>query len=70
MLDADAGEAPCAFVVLREGNPESEKSADALRGYVAERLTAYKKARDVRFVTNIPRSPSGKVLRRELRKLL
>jgi len=68
--DEEAGKAPCAFVVLRDGNPGSEKSADALRRYVAERLTAYKKPRDVRFVANIPRNFSGKILRRELRKLL
>ena len=68
--DAEAGEAPSAFIVLRDGSPGSEKSAEQLRGYVAERLTAYKKPRDVHFVANIPRNPSGKILRRELRKLL
>ena len=68
--DEEAGEVPCAFVVLRDGNPGSDKKAEELRGYVAERLTNYKQPRDVRFVSTIPRNPSGKILRRELRKLL
>ncbi len=68
--DADAGEVPCAFVVLREGQADSPRTADALRAHVAERLTGYKQPREVRFVPNIPRNPSGKILRRELRKLL
>ena len=68
--DDEAGEVPCAFVVLRDGNPGSERNADELRAYVAERLTPYKQPRDVRFVASIPRNPSGKILRRELRKLL
>jgi len=68
--DQDAGEVPCAFVVLRDGHPGSEKIAQELRGYVAERLTGYKQPRQVCFVASIPRNPSGKVLRRELRRLL
>lgn len=68
--DDTAGEVPCAFVVLREGGPGSDKLKSELCGYVAERLTPYKQPRDVVFVATIPRNPSGKILRRELRKLL
>jgi len=68
--DSEAGEVPCAFVVLRDGGPGSEKLSTQLVGYVAERLTGYKQPREVRFVGSIPRNPSGKVLRRDLRKLL
>ena len=68
--DAASGEIPCAFVVLRDGNPGSEKVASDLCGFVAERLTGYKQPREVRFVGSIPRNPSGKILRRELRNLL
>ncbi len=68
--DDDAGEIPCAFVVLRDGGPGSEQLKTELCGYVAERLTRYKQPRDIQFVANIPRNPSGKILRRELRKLL
>lgn len=68
--DSAAGEIPCAFVVLRDGTPGSGKIESELCGYVAERLTGYKQPREVRFVASIPRNPSGKILRRELRKLL
>jgi long-chain acyl-CoA synthetase len=68
--DQNAGEIPCAFVVLREGFKEGSKAASDLCGFVAERLTGYKQPREVRFVANIPRNPSGKILRRQLRELL
>jgi acyl-coenzyme A synthetase/AMP-(fatty) acid ligase len=65
--NADAGEIPCAFIVLREGVPETEKTQRDICGFVAERLAGYKQPREIRFVSQIPRNPSGKVLRRELR---
>jgi acyl-CoA synthetase (AMP-forming)/AMP-acid ligase II len=68
--DDAAGEVPCAFVVLRDGLPGSARMQSELCGYVAERLTGYKQPRDVRFIASIPRNPSGKILRRELRKRL
>lgn len=68
--DAAAGEIPVAFVVLREGPPASEKIKEELCGFVAERLTSYKQPREVRFVDSIPKTASGKILRRELRKSL
>src|SRR5437763_1423345 len=43
--DRDAGEIPCAFVVLREGSHPSEKMKEDLCGFVAERLTHYKQPR-------------------------
>jgi len=68
--DAAAGELPIAFVVLRDGDPGSGKVADELAGWVSERLTKYKQPQEVRFVASIPRNPSGKILRRDLRGLL
>ena len=68
--DSAAGEVPCAFVVLRDGNAGSTSIADQLCGYVAERLCNYKQPREVRFVHSIPRNPSGKILRRILRDQL
>jgi acyl-CoA synthetase (AMP-forming)/AMP-acid ligase II len=65
--DSAAGEIPCAFVVLRDGNPSSTKIADELCGYVGDRLAGYKQPRQVVFVESIPRNPSGKILRRKLR---
>jgi len=68
--DTAAGEIPVAFVVLREGAAASEKTKEDLCGFVADRLTHYKQPRDVRFVDAIPKTASGKILRRELRKSL
>ncbi len=67
--DPAAGEIPVAFVVLREGWVASEKLEEDLCGFVAERLTAYKQPREIHFVDALPRTPSGKILRRELRKV-
>jgi acyl-CoA synthetase (AMP-forming)/AMP-acid ligase II len=66
--DAAAGEIPCAFVVLREGHAAGNKTTAELCDFVAERLIGYKQPREIRFVEFIPRTPSGKVLRRELRQ--
>jgi acyl-CoA synthetase (AMP-forming)/AMP-acid ligase II len=68
--DPDAGEIPVAFIVLREGSVASQKLEEDLRGFVAERLTSYKQPRQIHFVDALPRTPSGKILRRELRKIL
>jgi acyl-coenzyme A synthetase/AMP-(fatty) acid ligase len=68
--DAAAGEIPVAFVVLREGSLPSENTREALCGFVADRLTHYKQPREIRFVDAIPKTASGKILRRELRKAL
>ena len=65
-----AGEIPCAFVVLREGTAASAALEKELCGFVAERLTYYKQPREVHFVHSVPRTPSGKILRRELRNLV
>jgi len=66
--DLDAGEIPCAFVVLREGFSPSDALDRELRSFVAERLSRHKQPREIRFVEVVPRTPSGKILRRELRK--
>ena len=67
--DAGAGEIPVAFIVLREGSVPCQKLEDDLCGFVAERLTSYKQPRQIHFVDTLPRTPSGKILRRELRKI-
>jgi long-chain acyl-CoA synthetase len=66
--DAAAGEVPVAFVALRQGFVENQKLGDELCAFVADRLTSYKQPREVRFVDNVPKTASGKILRRELRK--
>ena len=68
--DLAAGEIPCAFVVLREGFTPSDALATQLRDFVADRLAHHKQPREIRFVEVVPRTSSGKILRRELRKIL
>jgi acyl-CoA synthetase (AMP-forming)/AMP-acid ligase II len=60
--DEEAGEVPRAFVVLK-----APAAADDLMAFVAQRVASYKKIRRLDFVDAIPRSPSGKILRRVLR---
>jgi acyl-CoA synthetase (AMP-forming)/AMP-acid ligase II len=59
--DHEAGEVPKAFVVLKE-----DVSADDLMAFVASRVAPYKKVRRLEITDQIPKSPSGKVLRRVL----
>jgi acyl-CoA synthetase (AMP-forming)/AMP-acid ligase II len=59
--DEEHGEVPKAFVVKR-----AEISAEQLMAFVAEHVAPYKKIRLLEFVEQIPKSPSGKILRRVL----
>jgi long-chain acyl-CoA synthetase len=68
--EADAGEVPVAFVALRDGFVDSPKLGEEICAFVADRLTHYKQPREVRFVDVVPKTASGKILRRELRKSL
>ena len=62
--DAEAGEIPVAFVVSAPG---ATANADALMEFVAGQVAPFKKVRKVVFAPSIPKSPSGKILRRVLR---
>jgi len=66
----EAGEVPVAFVALRDGFVESGKLQEELCSFVADRLTHYKQPREVHFLDAVPKTASGKILRRELRKQL
>jgi long-chain acyl-CoA synthetase len=68
--DAEAGEIPAAFVALREGFSGGKKMEDELCAFVADRLTRYKQPREVHFVEVVPKTASGKILRRELRQMI
>ena len=59
--DDEAGEVPKAFVVLK-----GEASADDLMAFIAARVAPYKKVRRLEFIDQIPKSASGKILRRRL----
>ena len=60
--DGECGEIPRAFVVLK-----GAATAEELMAYVAERVTPYKKVRRLEFIDAIPKSASGKILRRLLK---
>jgi acyl-CoA synthetase (AMP-forming)/AMP-acid ligase II len=60
--DAEAGELPKAFIALR-----NDADPDEIMAFVAERVAPYKKIRLVEFIDQIPKSASGKILRRVLR---
>jgi len=68
--DPEAGEIPVAFVVVREGFTQSDALDQQLRDFVADKIAHHKQPREIRFVEALPRTPSGKILRRELRKAL
>ena len=68
--DAAAGEIPVAFIALREGFTTCKKLEEELCAFVADRLTRYKQPREVHFVEVVPKTASGKILRRELRQLI
>ena len=61
--DVEAGEIPKAFVVLKPG---SKVSAEELLEFVAEKVAPYKKIREIELVEQIPKSATGKILRRVL----
>ena len=62
--DDEAGELPKAFIALKPG---TEASAQDIQGFVADQVAHYKQVRIVEFVDEIPKSASGKILRRLLR---
>ena len=68
--DACAGEVPVAFVAVRDGFVTGKKLEEELCAFVAERLTHYKQPRQVYFVDAVPKTASGKILRRELRQAI
>ena len=64
--DEEAGEVPKAFVVLKPDEASRGTTADAIMGWVAERVAPHKRVRHLEFVDQIPKSASGKILRRVL----
>lgn len=65
MPDEEAGEIPAACVVMSKGAKESEGD---IMEFVASNVAHYKKVRVVQFVDSIPKSPSGKIMRRLLKE--
>ena len=65
--DEESGEVPLAFVVAAPDSPLDEQ---AVKAHVADHMATYKHLGEVRFTDAIPKSASGKILRRELRELV
>jgi len=62
--DDEAGEIPVGFVVLKDGQDASE---DEILAFVADHVATFKRLGSVTFVDEVPKSASGKILRRLLR---
>jgi acetyl-CoA synthetase len=70
--DDTTGEAVCAFVVLKRSRPEGDEAkqiANELRAWVAKEIGPIAKPKDIRFGDNLPKTRSGKIMRRLLRSL-
>jgi acetyl-CoA synthetase len=67
--DERRGEVPKAFVVLRPGFEPTDALADALRSHVRTRLAAHEVPREIAFVEDLPRTTTGKIMRRALRTM-
>ena len=64
---AAATESIKAFVVLRDGFSPSHQLVDEIRNFVRDHLAKHEVPRDVEFVTALPMTTTGKIMRRELR---
>ena len=70
--DDVTGEAICAFVVLKRSRPTGEEAkqiAKELRDWVAKEIGPIAKPKDIRFGDNLPKTRSGKIMRRLLRSI-
>ncbi len=70
--DDTTGEAVCAFVVLKQARPsgeDAEKIAKDLRNWVAKEIGSIAKPKEIRFGENLPKTRSGKIMRRLLRSI-
>ncbi|HEU4458060.1 MAG TPA: acetate--CoA ligase [Methylibium sp.] len=70
--DDTTGEAICAFVVLKRARPtgdEAKAIAKQLRDHVAKEIGPIAKPKDIRFGDNLPKTRSGKIMRRLLRSI-
>ncbi|EIT70450.1 MULTISPECIES: acetate--CoA ligase [Hydrocarboniphaga] len=70
--DDTTGEAICAYVVLKGARPtgdEAKKTAAALRDWIGKEIGPIAKPKDIRFADNLPKTRSGKIMRRLLRSI-
>src|SRR5262249_60936632 len=67
VTDDTTGQAICAFVVMCTGYDVHDKTVDELRGEVAREISPIAKPREVHVVPELPKTRSGKIMRRLLR---
>jgi acetyl-CoA synthetase/medium-chain acyl-CoA synthetase len=67
--DADRGQIVKAFVVVRPGHDDGETLAGELQEHCKQVTAPYKYPREIEFVTELPKTRSGKIRRVELRRL-
>jgi acetyl-CoA synthetase len=67
--DAMKGEALAAFVTLASGTPTNDALKQELRDHVGKEIGAFAKPDDIRFTDSLPKTRSGKIMRRLLRDL-
>src|SRR3954470_2916581 len=65
--DERRGQVPKAFIVLRPGREPTDELRDELRTHVRTRLAPHEMPRDIEFVDDLPRTTTGKIMRRALR---
>lgn len=68
--DPERGTVVCAFIVLRDGVDGDEAKRKEIQDFVKHTIAPYKYPRDVRFVAELPRNPSGKLQHFKLRQIL
>ena len=66
--DARSTATPWAFIVLAEGHAPSDSLADEIKSHVRERHSAYAYPREIEFVSDLPKTLTGKIRRVELRE--
>uniref|UniRef100_K3X768 AMP-dependent synthetase/ligase domain-containing protein n=1 Tax=Globisporangium ultimum (strain ATCC 200006 / CBS 805.95 / DAOM BR144) TaxID=431595 RepID=K3X768_GLOUD len=67
--DSDGQEVPKAYVVLKDKSNAAKITAEEIMEFVADRVAPFKKVRQVEFTDAIPKSPTGKTLRRQLQEI-
>lgn len=68
--DEDRGSVVCAFIVLVEGVTGDDAKSKEIKDFVKQNIAPYKYPRDIRFVSELPRNPSGKLQHFKLRQRL
>ena len=66
--DPKRGDLVKAFVVLADGHEPSDETADEIKKFVREHLSAYAYPREIEFVDDLPKTLTGKIRRIELRE--